>query len=103
MLLGYSAEKHRTSLESIYETTFFFLLWEAEMEACVLHAKPASAYSHGLVSFPKWLKPFEVNPSASITTRGFIFDSAYSFFVSQHPHFIPFGLGVLKSLSASSK
>ena len=70
----------------------------------MLHAKPASAYSHGLlVSFLEWLKPFEGNPSASITTRGFIFDSAYSFFVSQHPHFVPFGLGVLKSHSASSK
>ena len=70
----------------------------------MLHAKPASAYSHGLlVAFLEWLKPFEGNPSASITTRGFIFDSAYSFFVSQHPHFVPFGLGVLKSHSASSK
>ena len=82
---------------------FLFLVWEAEMEACALHAKPASAYSHGLVvSSIKWLKPFEVNPSASITTHGFIFDSAYSFFVSQHPHFVPLGLGVLKSHSASS-
>ena len=54
----------------------------------MLHAKPASAYSHGLlVAFLEWLKPFEGNPSASITTRGFIFDSAYSFFCQPTPTF----------------
>lgn len=86
-----------------YQWSDFLLWWEAEMGVCALCLDPTSSHSHGLISFPKWLKPFEVNPLASVTARGLTFDTAYSFYGSQHPHFVPFGLAIFKSHSASSK
>ena len=55
------------------------------------------ANSYGLVSFPMWLKPLEGNPLASVMARSLTFSSAArSFYISQHPHFVPLGLAISK-------
>lgn len=80
-------------MSDILRTTFFHL--------CGRHClDPSFANFHGFVFSSKWLKQLEVYCLSSITS--FIFNLAY-FYISQHSCFVPFGLAIFKSYSASSK